>query len=86
MLDGGFWHSLSGKKATFREQVYLLVLLQQEELKICLPTKEKLKSGMEIFEYFSVALDESPDIDDTAQLAIFVRGTKKKFEVTKELV
>ena len=36
--------------------------------------KEKLKSGMEKFEYFCLALDESTDIHDTAQLAIFVRG------------
>ena len=49
--------------------------------------KEKLKSGMENFEYFSVALDESSDIYDTDQLAaIFVRGINRKYEIIEELV
>ncbi|GBP70062.1 General transcription factor II-I repeat domain-containing protein 2A [Eumeta japonica] len=30
-------------------------------------------------------LDESTDLSDTAQLAIFIRGVNKKFSVTKEL-
>ena len=47
---------------------------------------EKLKSGMEKFEYFCLALDESTDIHDTTQLAIFVRGANEKLEVMEELV
>ena len=34
----------------------------------------------------SVALDESTDVTDTAQLAIYVRGVDDKFEVMEELL
>ena len=35
---------------------------------------------------FSLALNESTDIDDTAQLLIFVRGISENFEFTEELL
>lgn len=35
--------------------------------------------------YFSLALDESNDVRDSAQLLIFMRGTNEYFEVTEEL-
>ncbi|XP_068118264.1 general transcription factor II-I repeat domain-containing protein 2-like [Hyperolius riggenbachi] len=35
--------------------------------------------------YFSLALDESTDVRDSAQLLIFIRGTNSQFEVTEEL-
>ncbi|XP_056637725.1 general transcription factor II-I repeat domain-containing protein 2-like [Diorhabda sublineata] len=38
------------------------------------------------FESFSIALDESTDLSDTAQLAIFIRGIDKEFTVIKELL
>ncbi|PNF32668.1 hypothetical protein B7P43_G13122 [Cryptotermes secundus] len=37
------------------------------------------------FEWFSLALDESTDITDTAQLLLFIRGVNADFEVTEEL-
>lgn len=43
--------------------------------------KEKIKS----FVAFSITMDESTDISDTAQLLIFVRGIDDKFNVTEEL-
>ena len=33
-----------------------------------------------------MALDESTDVNDYAQLAIFVRGVNNQFEVTEELL
>lgn len=44
-----------------------------------------LKERAADFVHYSVALDESTDISDTAQLAVFVRGISKNFEVTEEL-
>lgn len=35
--------------------------------------------------YFSLALDESNDVRDSAQLLIYVRETNEYFEVTEEL-
>lgn len=37
------------------------------------------------FQYFSLALDESTDIVDSAQLIIFIRGINEKFEITEEI-
>jgi hypothetical protein len=37
------------------------------------------------FEWFSLALDESTDVTDTAQLLLFIGGVNAEFEVTEEL-
>ncbi|KAI6657768.1 General transcription factor II-I repeat domain-containing protein 2-like [Oopsacas minuta] len=37
------------------------------------------------FQYYSLALDESTDATDTAQLAVFVRRIDSKFNLTEEL-
>lgn len=48
--------------------------------------KKKLTDRMTDFQAFSIALDESTDLSDTAQLAIFIRGIDKEFTVTEELL
>jgi len=45
-----------------------------------------LKEKAELFQTYSICLDESTDITDNAQLAIFVRGVDKDFNVTEELL
>jgi hypothetical protein len=43
------------------------------------------KKQMSVFTKFSLALDESTDTCDTAQLLTFVRGIDAEFEITEEL-
>ena len=44
--------------------------------------KDKIKS----FIVFSVAIDESTDVTDIAQLAIFIRGVNETLKITEELL
>lgn len=45
----------------------------------------QLQTKAETFSFFALALDESTDICDTAQLLIFVRGIDQEFTITEEL-
>lgn len=45
-----------------------------------------LKEKAELFQAYSICLDETTDMTDTAQLAIFVRGVDQDFNVTEELL
>jgi hypothetical protein len=47
---------------------------------------DQLRGKARVFTAYSVALDESTDKTDTAQLAIFIRGINDQFEVTEELL
>jgi hypothetical protein len=44
----------------------------------------QLKQSVKSFIAFSVAIDESTDITDVAQLAIFIRGVDETLTVTEE--
>ncbi|XP_060880731.1 general transcription factor II-I repeat domain-containing protein 2B-like [Metopolophium dirhodum] len=46
---------------------------------------EQVQDRVKLFQYFSIALDESTDMVDTAQLLIFLRGVNANFEITEEL-
>ena len=51
---------------------------------------ENLKSSQEDYfeklQFFSIAIDQSTDTTDTAQLAVFVRGIKENFHFLEEFV
>ena len=47
---------------------------------------EQLFEAGKSFEWYSLALDESTDIGDTAQLLVFIRGIDENFEITEELL
>lgn len=47
--------------------------------------ERSLKERVSQFVYYSVALDESTDLTDTAQLAMFIRGVDVNFVVTEEM-
>ena len=47
---------------------------------------EQLFEARKLFERYSLALDESTDIYDTAQLLVFIRGIDENFEITEELL
>lgn len=46
---------------------------------------EQLATASKNFIWYSVALDESTDLSDTAQLLIFIRGVTENFEITEDL-
>jgi len=47
---------------------------------------DQLASKVKKFDYFSICLDESTDVVDTAQMLIFIRGIDRDFNVTEELL
>ena len=51
---------------------------------------ENLKSSQEDYfeklQFFSIAIDESTDTTDAAQLAVFVRGIKENFHILEGFV
>jgi len=47
--------------------------------------ESQFKENAKHFKWYSLTLDESTDITDTAQLLMFIRGVNNDFEVTEEL-
>ena len=48
--------------------------------------EDALVQNINKFSYFSLALDESMDINDTAQLVVFIGEVTDHFEIKKELL
>ena len=46
----------------------------------------QLRDASKDFLWYSLALDESTDVQDTAQLLVFKRGINTHFELTEELL
>lgn len=49
-------------------------------------SKDQLQRKAGFFQSFAIALDESTDVSDTAQLLVFIRGVGEYFTITEELV
>ena len=63
-----------------------LVTIQRRISALSQDVTRQLADKVANFCYFSVAADESTDIDSTAQLLVFVRGVSSSFEITEELL
>ena len=48
--------------------------------------EDALAENIRKFSNYSLALDESTDISDTAQLAVFIRGVTNDFEIKEEFL
>ena len=46
--------------------------------------RKELKDILNSLEYYSIAIDESTDMTDTCQLAVFVRGITPRFDIVEE--
>ena len=53
---------------------------------IAVNIREQLLAASRNFEWFSIALDESTDCQDTAQLLIYIRGIDENFVITEKLL
>ena len=47
---------------------------------------KSLKEAVEDFVFFSIAIDESTDLSDTAQLAIMIRGVNQNFTIIEDFL
>ena len=46
----------------------------------------QLRDASKDFLWYSLALDESTDVQDTAQLLVFTLGINTRFELTEQLI
>ncbi|XP_068213843.1 general transcription factor II-I repeat domain-containing protein 2-like [Palaemon carinicauda] len=53
---------------------------------IAMNIQDQVLTASVSFQWFSIALDESNDIQNTAQVLIYIRGIDKNFEITEELL
>jgi hypothetical protein len=73
------------KKSVFENVSLSRMTVQRRVTDISNNLHEQLKMKAREFCYYSLAMDESTDINDTAQLLIFIRGIDDNFEITEEL-
>jgi hypothetical protein len=48
--------------------------------------KKQLKAASSRFEHFSIAIDETVDVTEIAQLAVFIRACDSEFNIYEELI
>ena len=73
------------KKRIFLKSVCLIRLWLGKVKKQELRTEISLESKAANFKSYALATEESTDAIDMAQLAIFIRGTDNKYNITEEM-
>uniref|UniRef100_A0A4X2KNG3 SPIN-DOC-like zinc-finger domain-containing protein n=1 Tax=Vombatus ursinus TaxID=29139 RepID=A0A4X2KNG3_VOMUR len=73
------------KKSVFENISLSRMTVQQRVADISNNLNDQLNQKTNEFSYYSLAMEESTDLTDTAQLLIFIRGVDENFEVTEEL-
>uniref|UniRef100_A0A674JUH9 SPIN-DOC-like zinc-finger domain-containing protein n=1 Tax=Terrapene triunguis TaxID=2587831 RepID=A0A674JUH9_9SAUR len=74
------------KRGIFENVSLSRMTVQRRIADISTNLSDQLKQRVSEFCFYSLAMDESTDLKDTAQLLIFIRGIDKNFEITEELV
>lgn len=66
----------------------LVCLREQSQIRLLTArdTEKTLKDSVGEFQFFSLACDETTDITNTAQLAVFIRGITAEFDMREELL
>lgn len=73
------------KTATFSSVSLSRMTVQRRVDEIADDIKQQMQTLAKSFFHYSIALDESTDVSDTAQLLVFVRGVDSSFQITEEL-
>ena len=73
------------KSGTFNSVSLSRMTVQRRVDDIAGDIEQQLQTRASTFCNFALALDESTDVNDTAQLLVFVRGVDSSFQVTEEL-
>jgi hypothetical protein len=73
------------KKSVFENITLSRMTVQRRVTDISNNLSNQLSEKAEEFKYYSLAMVESTDSTDTAQMSIFIRGSDKNFAVTEEL-
>ncbi|XP_075455203.1 general transcription factor II-I repeat domain-containing protein 2-like [Ascaphus truei] len=74
------------KRGTFENVSLSRMTVQRRVTDIATNLTDQLKQKASEFRFYSLAMDESTDLKDTAQLLIFIQGINRNFEITEELV
>ncbi|KAG6926376.1 GTF2I repeat domain containing 2 [Chelydra serpentina] len=73
------------KREIFEKVSLSRMTVQRRTADISTNLSDQFKQIVSEFCFYSLAMDESTDLKDTAQLLIFIRGIDKNFEITEEL-
>ena len=82
----GAHYMIPEKKHVFSKICLSRPTVQRRIENLTTDVKEQVIEQCKDFKYFSIAVDESTDAKDTAQLAVFVRGVNDNFDILEEFL